>query len=81
MKLFFPFEQTFALTIIFLIFIYYFFIKTQNFKIDGYAKEGYEEIKEIYRQYFLNGVDDHSQLVIFVDNQKVVDLCGKIVEN
>ena len=47
------------------------------FKINGYVDAQYKEVEDMLRTYYRNGTDDHSQLVVYVGDQKVVDLWGE----
>ena len=41
----------------------------------------YAEVEELLRSYYRNGADDHSQLVVYVGEKKVIDVWGKPAEN
>ena len=42
----------------------------------GNFEPGFEPVYDLFRSFFDNGFDRHSQLCIYIGEKKVVDLCG-----
>ena len=51
--------------------------KSKNFVIEGHVSSGFETVKHQFQKYYQNGFDTHSQLCVYVGNEKVIDIYGK----
>lgn len=45
--------------------------------IEGYCKEGYEEVRVKFEKLFQDGMEQNAQVAAYVDGELVVDLCGR----
>ena len=48
----------------------------ETYKINGKVEKGWEQVKHAFSELYRHGNDEHSQLVVYHKDKKVVDLWG-----
>lgn len=51
---------------------------SKQYIIEGTVAPGYESVKKIFEANFSRGADENSQLCVYVGEEKVVDLWGRV---
>ena len=51
-------------------------LNNTSVQVHGTCSPGYEPVKELFIQNFINGLEDNAQICIYVNNACVVDLYG-----
>ena len=53
----------------------------ESYRIEGTVAAGYESVKEMFTEFFSLGSDKHSQVCVYVGEEKVIDLWGTTGDN
>ena len=48
-------------------------------EVVGFVAPGYEPVKALFRQHFIDGLEDRAQLCVYVRGEKVIDIWGSAV--
>ena len=49
---------------------------SQHMAVTGEVDPGYETVKAMFEENFRSGLDKNAQLCVYVNESKVIDLCG-----
>jgi len=52
--------------------------ETSAFIIEGHVSAGYERVKDLFKKKYELGCEENSQLCVYVDGEKVIDLWGRL---
>ena len=53
----------------------------EAYTVRGFVASGYESVRAIFEENYQLGSEEHSQLCVYVEGEKVVDLWGKFQQN